>query len=182
MSNKVDRRLKSSGDMLNVCDIDLLKSPRAQKAMEIFSEGYSCSQATFLAFNDLLDISYNDAAKLASSFSAGMGRLREVCGSLTGIFMTAGMLYGHALTNEGDVKIEHNVRIQALTKRFKELSLNILVQDSIICRDILHLNIIGADDPYRKSKKHDDNNDSPCAKLVEIGAFVLEEYISKNPF
>ncbi len=72
-------------------NIDLTSSQYAQKAMNLFKEGYNCSQSVFLAFKDLYGIDRHTALKLSSSFGGGMGRLREVCGSVSGMFLTAGI-------------------------------------------------------------------------------------------
>lgn len=66
-----------------------------EKALELFREGYNCAQAVFAAFCDVMDIDVETALKISSSFGGGMGRMREVCGAVTGMFMVAGMLYGY---------------------------------------------------------------------------------------
>ena len=68
---------------------------RKEKAMALFEEGYNCAQAVFLAFEDLHGFDRHTAAALSSSFGGGMGRLREVCGTVSGMFMVAGVLYGY---------------------------------------------------------------------------------------
>ncbi len=74
--------------------IDFEKSKYGEAAEENFRKGYNCAQAVFLAFQDLYEMDEITAAKLSSSFGGGMGRLREVCGAVSGMFMAAGMLYG----------------------------------------------------------------------------------------
>ena len=68
---------------------------RAEKAAKLFLEGYNCAQAVFVAYSDLTGLTPEYAARLASSFGGGMGRLREVCGAVSGMFMVAGVLYGY---------------------------------------------------------------------------------------
>ena len=72
-------------------EIDYMNSKYAKKATELFREGFNCSQSVFLAFEDKYDIDRELALKLSSSFGGGMGRLREVCGAVSGMFMTAGL-------------------------------------------------------------------------------------------
>ena len=70
-----------------------LKS-RGDLARELFKEGYNCSQAVTLAFADELEtrgISREMAAGLASSFGGGLGRLREVCGCVSGMALVCGL-------------------------------------------------------------------------------------------
>ena len=85
---------------------------RRERAMELFEEGYNCAQSVFLAFEDLHGIEHHTAAALSSSFGGGMGRLREVCGAVSGMFMTAGVLYGYDAPEAKEQKAEHYARIQ----------------------------------------------------------------------
>ncbi|EDR97497.1 C-GCAxxG-C-C family protein [Anaerostipes caccae] len=114
-------------------NIDLTSSQYAQKAMNLFKEGYNCSQSVFLAFKDLYGIDRHTALKLSSSFGGGMGRLREVCGSVSGMFLTAGILYGYDSPKDRSSKTEHYKRIQELARSFEELN------GSIVCRELLGL-------------------------------------------
>ncbi|MBQ1846540.1 MAG: C_GCAxxG_C_C family protein, partial [Clostridia bacterium] len=74
---------------------------RSELAGEYFTEGYNCSQAVALAFADLCDIGKDQFLKIASSFGGGMGRLREVCGAVSGMFIVAGLLYGYGTPERG---------------------------------------------------------------------------------
>ena len=84
---------------------------RREMAMANFMKGYNCSQSIVLAFSDMLDIDEKSLLKMASSFGGGMGRLREVCGSVSGMFMVAGLLYGYDRPETGQVKADHYARI-----------------------------------------------------------------------
>ncbi|MBR5211543.1 MAG: C_GCAxxG_C_C family protein, partial [Bacteroidales bacterium] len=66
---------------------------RVAKAKRLFKEdGYNCCQAVVLAYNDLFGIDDKLAAALSSGFGGGMGRMREVCGSVSGMVMLAGLM------------------------------------------------------------------------------------------
>ena len=60
---------------------------REQKAKEYFLEGYNCCQAVLLAFSDILDIDAETLKKAGSGFGGGMGRMREVCGTVSAMVM-----------------------------------------------------------------------------------------------
>ena len=100
--------------------IDVESSFHAGKAMELFLDGYNCAQSVFTAFCDLHGMEEKEALRLSSSFGGGMGRMREVCGALSGIFMAAGLLYGYDSPDDKDAKTEHYRRIQELAGAFKE--------------------------------------------------------------
>lgn len=69
---------------------------RRETAVRLFKEGYSCSQSVLLAFSDQIGISEEQAALVSSSFGAGIGKLREVCGAVSGMLMAAGLIRGYA--------------------------------------------------------------------------------------
>ena len=70
---------------------------KADKAESLFRTGYNCSQSVYAAFAEELGITVEEAAKKASPFGAGFGKLREVCGAVTGMVMVIGDLYGYEL-------------------------------------------------------------------------------------
>ena len=85
------------------------------KAMGYFKQGYNCAQSVLAAFSDKLVISFERAVKVASSFGAGMGRLREVCGAVSGMFMVVGLLYGYDDPANKEAKAAHYKLIQELS-------------------------------------------------------------------
>ena len=152
---------------------DIDKSIYAKKAMDLFKEGYNCSQAVFLAFEDKLHIDRKVALKLSSSLGGGMGRLREVCGAVSGMFLVAGVLYGYDDPKDYDKKTEHYARIQQLAKEFETLN------DSIICRDLLGLGK-EKEGPAPDKRTDEYYKKRPCAELVGMAAAIMEQYILDN--
>ena len=71
-----------------------MNETHAEKAVRLFREGMNCAQSVFAAFSDVTGIDEELAVRLSSSFGAGMGRMREVCGACSAMFMVAGILYG----------------------------------------------------------------------------------------
>jgi len=151
---------------------------RGALALKLFNEGYNCPQSSFLAFNELLPIEFDVAAKLSSSFGGGMGRMREVCGALTGIFMVAGILYGYDDKKATDEKALHYERIQFLSERFKENT----ACNSYICRDLLDLTIEGADSPVPATRNEKYYQERPCGNLVATAVSILDDYIKEHPY
>ena len=150
--------------------IDLEKSEYAMKAMQLFREGYNCSQSVFLAFQDKYDMDEKTALRLSSSFGGGMGRLREVCGTVSGMFMTAGILYGYESPKDRMAKTEHYTRIQELAGKFREIN------HSIVCRELLGLSVL-TDSPIPSERTDEYYKKRPCVELVGIAAAIMEEYI-----
>ena len=77
---------------------------RKEKAMHLFETGYNCTQSVVLAFSDLFNMDEETLAQMVSAFGGGMGRLREGCGSVWGIFFVTGMLYGYNQPCDYEVK------------------------------------------------------------------------------
>ncbi len=144
---------------------------RREAAIENFMKGYNCSQAVTLAFADLVPMDESTLLKLASSFGGGMGRLREVCGAVSGMFMITGLLYGYDGPETGEVKAEHYARIQELAKRFEEK------HGTIICREMLGLNV-RHDSPVPEARTKEYYQKRPCAEIVGDAAEILEQFIN----
>lgn len=136
--------------------------------------GYNCSQSIVLAFKDLLPVDEDTVSRLASSFGGGMGRLREVCGSVSGMFMVIGLLYGYDGPETGKVKADHYARIQELARKFEEK------HGSIVCREILGLNV-RHDTPVPEERTDAYYMRRPCAEIIGDAAEILEQYILENP-
>lgn len=155
--------------------INVEKSSYAQKAMGLFKEGFNCSQSVFLAFEDKYQLDRSMALKLSSSFGGGMGRLREVCGAVSGMFMTAGLLYGYDCADDYEGKTKHYERIQQLAQAYT------LTNGSIVCRELLGLGK-GKDVPVPEKRTDAYYKKRPCVQLVGIAAAIMEQYIEENPY
>jgi len=143
-------------------------------AEELFKKGYNCSQSVFAAFCDETGMDLETALKISSSFGGGMGRLREVCGAVSGMFMVIGMLYGYSNPLDKTVKTEQYKLIQSLAMKFESKN------NSIICRDLLKLTV-KSDNPIPEVRTEEYYKKRPCVELVKYAAELLDEYIlSKN--
>ena len=153
--------------------LDVSEKSHAELAMAYFKEGYNCAQSVFLAFCDEYGMDFEMALKIGSSFGAGMGRLREVCGAVTGMFMVAGMIYGYTDPKDQTAKTEHYKRIQYLAKKFEEKN------HSIICRELLGLDR-GKDSPIPELRTVEYYKKRPCAELVGMAAEIIDQYIEEH--
>lgn len=140
------------------------------KARELFKGGYNCAQAVLLAFSDVTGLDEKTALTLSASFGGGMGRLREVCGAVSGAFMVAGILYGPTDPTDHQAKKNHYALIQHLAARFKEAS------GSYICRELMDLPK-GPSDPEPEKRTEAYYHRRSCEDYVGIAARILDEYI-----
>ena len=148
-------------------------SNKSEIAKEYFKKGYNCSQAVVAAFAEDLGVDAETLIKLSSSFGGGMGRLREVCGAVSGMFMVAGLKYGYSSPDAKEEKSEHYARIQELAESFTKQN------GSIICRQLLGLEVKSeAPVPEERTEKYYEVR--PCAELVADAAEIMEEYIKNH--
>jgi len=143
------------------------------KAGELFLSGANCSQAVVLAFEDLIGLDRETALKISSAFGGGMGRMREVCGAVSGMFMVLGLLYGYTEPGEQDCNKKALYKdVQALAGQFRE------EVGSIICREILKN---PSTDPNPTPRTAEFYKIRPCARMVMTAARILDGYIAEHP-
>lgn len=147
-----------------------------KKATQLFLEGYNCAQAVFAAFSDLTGLDEKTALRISSSFGGGIGRLREMCGTVSGMLMAAGMLYGYDDASVRTAKAELYSRVQELANTFATEN------GSYICRDLLGLRAGQRDDPTKPSPRDEHfMRTRPCLGLVGASARILDEYMETHP-
>ena len=146
---------------------------RKEKAMQSFLDGYNCAQCMMVAFEDMLTIDLDTALKIASPFGGGMGRLREVCGSVSGMFMVLGFLKGYNEPGDYDGKKELYEHVQELARRYEEAN------GSIVCRELLGLQVKKEEaTPEKRTDEY--YKKRPCAEKIGSAAEILEAYIISN--
>lgn len=143
------------------------------QAADLFLSGSNCAQAVLLAFSDITGLDNKLAAHISSSFGGGMGRMREVCGAVSGMLMVAGILYGYQDPGENDEqKKEHYALVQELSARFRQEA------GSIVCREILKN---PPSDPNPSPRTEEYYRVRPCARMVMLAAGILDDYIAEHP-
>ncbi len=157
----------------------------ARLAKRLFTDGCNCAQAVLLAFGDKTGLDEKTAMMLSSSFGGGMGRMREVCGAVSGMLMALGALCGYdAFEPDANLKkAAHYAHIQELCGRFRREN------GSIICRELLegHVKKTGnngeqtdamrSNDPTPTPRSEEYYQKRPCGELVEMAARLLEAYL-----
>ena len=144
---------------------------RAEYAAQLFTEGYNCAQAVAIAFCDVTGFTKEQTARMVSPFGGGFGRMREVCGAVSGMTFVFGCLYGYEAPNhEAQLRVYETE--QALAAQFKEQA------GSIICRDILKN---PPSDPAPTPRTAEYYALRPCARMVYRATEVLDNYISQHP-
>lgn len=148
---------------------------RAQRAGEYFKAGYNCAQAVVMAYNDIMGMDLEMVAKLAAPFGGGMGRMREVCGTVSGMTMLAGYIQPSA-----DPKnLEERKNNYALVQHFAEQFRN--ENGDIVCRRLLGLEpIVERNETAMPSERTPEYyKKRPCSEYVECAARIVGEYLNR---
>ena len=149
---------------------------RVAKAKRLFKEdGYNCCQAVVLAYNDLFGIDDTMAASLSSGFGGGMGRMREVCGSVSGMVLLAGLIAPADNPSDKNGRTRNYALVQDVAGEFRKMN------GSIVCRELLGLTPIGSSSPVPKESPEPSDRTAeyykkrPCEELVGISARIIGE-------
>ena len=151
---------------------------RVEKARRLFKEGgYNCCQAVVLAYNDIFGLEDELAASLSSGFGGGMGRMREVCGAVSGMVMLAGMIRPASDPTVKDWRTANYALVQDMAGEFKK------VNGSIVCKELLGLVPMGSCSPATKESPEPSDRTPeyykkrPCEEMVGIAARMVGERI-----
>lgn len=152
--------------------IDEIEQKKRQ-AVEFFESGYNCSQAVLMAYAQNYDVELVTASKIATSFGGGMGRLREVCGAVSGMFMVLGLEYSFTDTKDKDAKNQNYKAVQDCANEFKS------VMGSYICADLLNLNHV-PQPPISSERNEVYYKTRPCTRCVALAAEIVGRKIANE--
>ena len=140
---------------------------RIQRAVELFKEGYNCSQSVCAAFVDIYGYTEEDAFRMSASFGGGIGKMRMTCGAACGMFVLAGLATGSVKRGDSVGKEINYKVVQQLADEF------VCRNGALTCFDLLAL--------AKKNRDESENKESSdkksCVKTVESAARIWGEYI-----
>ncbi|MBR4291880.1 MAG: C_GCAxxG_C_C family protein [Oscillospiraceae bacterium] len=142
------------------------------KAAELFLNGCNCAQAVAVAFCDMTGLEKKTAARMVSAFGGGMGRMREVCGAVSGMFFVLSFLYGYDTPGDDVSKKQLYTQVQALAAEFRESC------GSIICREILKN---PPTDPTPSPRTEEYYKKRPCTRMVLVAGQLMDKFIAAHP-
>lgn len=149
---------------------------RIQRAVENFMKGYGCAQSVVAAFADLYGLDDTMAKRIAAGFGGGVGRMRMICGTVSGLVMLAGLDCGQTEGSDREGKAYCYKVVQELLETFKQRN------GSVVCAELLGLS--GC--PVVKSTFVPDERNAeyykkrPCAQKVESAARIFAEYLQRK--
>ena len=143
-----------------------------EEAKRLFMEGYNCAQAVFCAFCDETGLDVESAARLSSSFGGGMGRLREVCGTVSGALLALGALCGYDDPADPEAKAAHYRLVREYARRFREKN------GAIVCRELLKdVPVTPGCEPEKRTPEFYARR--PCLRLAGEAAEILDEMLKE---
>jgi len=132
-----------------------------EKAESLFRSGCNCAQAVFAAFAGEFGMDEELAKRVACGLGGGVGRLREVCGAVTGAALVLGMRHGPE-------KTAAYPSVQELCAKFKSEC------GSIVCRELLEgTGATTGGAPEERTAEY--YRKRPCVELVKLAASLLTE-------
>ena len=139
---------------------------RRERAMALFEEGYNCAQSVFLAYSDVFELNLEMAKKMSVSFGGGVGRMREVCGTVSAMAMLAGFKYPVLDQQDQEARTKNYAMVQKMSDLFKEK------HGTIICRSLLPAAEASQTAPQPSARTAEYYAKRPCSKYVEDAARI----------
>ena len=155
--------------------LDINVDERVERAQAYFKAGYNCAQAVVMAFDDVMQISPDELARLAAPFGGGMGRMREVCGTVSGMTFLVGAIKPSTNPSNLEERKENYALVQLFADKFREEN------GDIVCRRLLGLEPVveRAETAMPSERTSEYYRKRPCSEYVGCAARIVAEYLVK---
>lgn len=141
---------------------------KEDEILNMFGEGFDCSQVVLSNFSDKLNITREEALKIAACFGGGMWH-GETCGCVVGALIALGIKYGNYIANDNVTKNELlKLKVEFESAFSKE-------NGSCICREILGYNLSNQEEMVRIQEER--LLETKCPKLVLSSCKILEKML-----
>ncbi|MGB9005544.1 MAG: C-GCAxxG-C-C family protein [Candidatus Aminicenantales bacterium] len=147
----------------------LERGPRASRATSLFGQGFNCSQAVLAAYAPSLGLKRDKAFRLAQGFGAGMARLGETCGAVTGAIMVIGLKYGKVRAKDDASKEKTYRLVREFMDRFRSR------HGSLRCKVLLGHDLGSA--RGQKLIMEQGLHDTLCPKFIRTAVVILEKML-----
>ena len=132
---------------------------KAKEAVACFNEGFNCAQAVLTAYCEDFGLDRETALRLACGLGAGMGRLQETCGAVSGAYLVIGLKYGPE-------KEQTYAMVQEFARRFEAKN------KTTSCRKLLGIDLLGGDRRIASERVN-----SICPQMVRDAIEILESLL-----
>ncbi len=142
---------------------------RVQKAVALFDQGYTCAQSIVLAYSDVFDLDDELAKKISAPFASGMGKLREVCGTVSGMIMLIGLRYPATSPSNKRARVANYNAVQRVVGSFKDDF------TTIHCKELMQV----IRNRQLPEQKLDYPVNCPCSHFIAKAAEIVGKEIRK---
>lgn len=153
--------------------VNINAEERALRAKEYFNQGYNCAQSVALAYADIAALDKEMVATITASFGGGLGRLREVCGAVSGMAFVASFISPCPTADNAEAKKANYALVQEFAELFRQKNGN------IVCRSLLGLDR-PKDEPTPSARTAEYYQKRPCAEYVYDAAFIVGKYLENK--
>ena len=152
--------------------VKICAEERAECAKAFFNEGYNCAQSVAMAYADIANLDEKMVATITASFGGGLGRLREVCGAVSGMAFVASFISPCPTADNAEAKKANYALVQTFAEQFRQQNGN------IVCRSLLGLDR-PKDEPTPSARTAEYYKKRPCSEYVYDAAKIVGEYLAK---
>lgn len=148
---------------------------RIERACGYFKSGYNCAQAVVMAFDDVMEQSPEMLARLTAPFGGGMGRMREVCGTVSGMTFLAGAISPAVDPSNLEERKANYALVQHFAEQFRREN------GDIVCRRLLGLEpMVERTETAMPSQRTEEYyKKRPCVEYVGCAARIVAEYLKR---
>jgi len=146
---------------------------RVEKATALFNAGCSCAQSVVAAWADAFGLDEKTAMRVSCGLGAGVGRLREVCGAVSGMAVLAGLRHGSDDPGDAEAKALTYAVIQQMADAFRQR------HGSLICRTLLGLDEAEGE-PTPSARTPEYYAARPCGALIATAAELVGRFLQQE--
>ncbi|MBS7298141.1 MAG: C_GCAxxG_C_C family protein [Eubacteriales bacterium] len=147
---------------------------KSDKAVGYFNGGYNCAQSVVAALCEELGMTLEEGLKVSEGFGGGMGRMRSVCGAVTGMFMLAGLKYSKAVAGDMDTRKIIYQKVQDMSREFEQ------EMGTIICAELLEGVMPENKDATPTPRTNEFYKKRPCTEIVRVATEIAEKHLLKG--
>lgn len=149
-----------------------MRSERSDRAVALFNEGFSCSQAICQTYGEEYGLPPTDASRVAAGFGGGMARTDRICGAVTGGVMVLGLGFGGTHADDGDAKEATYAAVQEFLAAFAT------AHGSVSCTELLGYNL--GEPAAAAAARKVGAVPRVCPALVRSAGLLLEETLKRR--
>lgn len=147
---------------------------RVERAVNYFKSGYNCAQAVVMAFDDVMGMTPDSLARLAAPFGGGMGRMREVCGTVSGMAFVAGAICPSVDPKNMEERKANYAIVQHFATEFRKEN------GDIVCRRLLGLeeSVERKESVMPSERTAEYYRKRPCVEYVATAARIVATHLA----